>query len=106
MQFHRGRTRPRAIAWFGFTAFWGHLRHLVASAIATENIDSRQWMMPETPSALLDRCVAILEEGGAVPGPTLASSKVASVRLVMGPSGTLIAAGAVMTGAMFCTGTC
>ncbi|CAN5230237.1 hypothetical protein BH09MYX1_BH09MYX1_12230 [soil metagenome] len=69
--FRRGKTRPRAIAWFGFTAFWGHLRHLVASAIATENIDSRQWMVPEPADVLLERCLAILGEAGAVPAPTL-----------------------------------
>ena len=74
VRFQRGRSRPRAIAWFGFSAFWGHLRHLAASAIATENIDSRQWMMPETPTALLDRCLSILEEAGAQSGPTLASA--------------------------------
>ncbi len=72
--FARGRTRPRAIAWFGFTAFWGHLRHLVASAIATENIDSRQWMVPERADELLARCVAILGEAGAKEGATLAAA--------------------------------
>jgi hypothetical protein len=56
-----GTTRPRAIAWFGFTAFWGHLRHLVASAIATENIDSRQWMVPDEPKELLHRALAVLK---------------------------------------------
>ena len=72
--FRRGRKRPRAIAWFGFTAFWGHLRHLVASAIATENIDSRQWMVPERAEDLLARCIAILGEAGANPAPTLAGA--------------------------------
>lgn len=73
-RFERGRTRPRAIAWFGFTAFWGHLRHLVASAIATENIDSRQWMVPEDAEELLARCIAILGEAGARSAPTLAKA--------------------------------
>jgi hypothetical protein len=67
----RGRKRPRAIAWFGFTAFWGHLRHLVASAIATENIDSRTWMIPEAPDALLGRVIEVLSPQGAKPAPTL-----------------------------------
>lgn len=56
----RGTERPRAIAWFGFSAFWGHLRHLVASAIATENIDSRQWMIPEAPDVLLSHVLEVL----------------------------------------------
>lgn len=56
----RGRKKPRAIAWFGFSAFWGHLRHLVASVIATENIDSRQWMIPEAPDVLLGRVLEII----------------------------------------------
>lgn len=59
-QLTRGRIKPRAIAWFGFSAFWGHLRHLVASAIATENIDSRQWMVPDAPSVLLERALDVL----------------------------------------------
>ena len=56
----RGTKKPRAIAWFGFSAFWGHLRHLVASVIATENIDSRQWMIPESPDVLLGRVLEII----------------------------------------------
>ena len=67
----RGDARPRAIAWFGFSAFWGHLRHLLASAIATDNVDSRQWMVPEEPQVLLDRAVARLRLRGAKPAPTL-----------------------------------
>lgn len=61
----RGKRRPRAIAWFGFTSFWGHLRHLVASAIATENIDSRQWMIPDAPQEILQRALEVL----GVPDP-------------------------------------
>ena len=56
----RGTKKPRAIAWYGFSAFWGHLRHLVASVIATENIDSRQWMIPEAPDVLLGRVLEII----------------------------------------------
>ena len=56
----RGTKNPRAIAWFGFSAFWGHLRHFIASAIATDNIDSRQWMIPEAPDVLLGRVLEII----------------------------------------------
>src|SRR5689334_20062868 len=61
----RGTKRPRAIAWYGFSAFWGHLRHLLASLIATDNIDSRQWMIPDAPDALLGRVVDVLRPGAA-----------------------------------------
>lgn len=69
----RGRVKPIAIAWFGFSAFWGHLRHLVASAIATENIDSRQWMIPEDPNELLTRVVDVI--GGDKKASTLVAAK-------------------------------
>ncbi|HEU4535903.1 MAG TPA: hypothetical protein VFS00_17385, partial [Polyangiaceae bacterium] len=51
---------PRAVAWFGFRAFWSHLRHFVASAIATEDIDSRDWMHPDNPARLVDRVARAL----------------------------------------------
>ncbi|MEO7111026.1 MAG: hypothetical protein ABI183_11365, partial [Polyangiaceae bacterium] len=69
----RGRVKPIAIAWFGFSAFWGHLRHLVASAIATENIDSRQWMIPEDPNELLARVLDVI--GGDKKASTLVAAK-------------------------------
>jgi hypothetical protein len=74
LHFRRGKARPRAIAWFGFSAFWGHLRHLLASAIATENIDSRQWMTPEPPADLLRRAIEILSARGAKASPSLAGA--------------------------------
>lgn len=61
----RGARSPRAIRWFGFTAFWGHLRHLVASGIATDDIDSRQWMIPEAPDVVLARALDVLAARGA-----------------------------------------
>ena len=39
--FRRGVTAPKAVPWFGIRSFYGHLWHLVASAIATQDIDSR-----------------------------------------------------------------
>lgn len=50
--YRRGNRWPRAIAWFGFKSFWGHLWHLAASVIATEDIDCRDWMQPDTARAL------------------------------------------------------
>jgi hypothetical protein len=69
----RGHVAPRAIAWFGFSSFWGHLRHLLASAIATDSVDSRQWMVPEAPAELLGRIAAVLGPRGARDAPTLAA---------------------------------
>src|SRR5262249_51787903 len=68
-RFLRGRERPRGVAWFGVRSFWAHLQHLVASASATEDIDSRDWMTPDDPSALLDRVARNL--GATLPGRTL-----------------------------------
>lgn len=58
--FTRGSAEPGPVAWFGFRAFWSHLRHFVASAIATEDIDSRDWMHPDNPSRLVDRIARAL----------------------------------------------
>jgi hypothetical protein len=58
--FLRGRERPKGITWFGIRSFWGHLQHLIASAIATEDIDSRDWMTADEPPALLERVSEIL----------------------------------------------
>jgi hypothetical protein len=54
--FKRGRSYPRAIAWLGFSSFWGHLWHLAASVVATEDIDARDWMAADPPERLTERC--------------------------------------------------
>jgi hypothetical protein len=51
------------------TSFWGHLRHFVAAAIATEDIDSRDWMTPDAPNELCARVAQVL--GGDPGAPTL-----------------------------------
>jgi hypothetical protein len=53
-------VRPRGVVWFGLRSFWGHLRHLAAAAIATEDIDSRDWMSPDEPGELATRVIEIL----------------------------------------------
>src|SRR5688572_8051932 len=53
--FTRGKARPRGVVWFGVTSFWGHLQHFLATAIATEDVDSRDWMTPDEPGELLGR---------------------------------------------------
>jgi hypothetical protein len=70
----RGRESPRAIAWFGFSSFWGHMRHLLAAIIATDSVDSRKWMIPDVPSDLLGRAIAVLEPRGAQNADTLAAA--------------------------------
>jgi hypothetical protein len=68
-RFKRGRARPRGVAWFGIRSFWGHLQHFIASAIATEDVDSRDWMTPDEPRALADRVARLL--GGTGGGVTV-----------------------------------
>lgn len=55
--YKRSLKTPRAIAWFGFRSFWGHLWHLAASVVATEDIDSRDWMAVDEPDVLTRRIV-------------------------------------------------
>jgi hypothetical protein len=59
-RFTRGKQKPRGIVWFGVSAFWGHLRHFVAAAIATEDIDSRDWMTPDEPLQLTAHVARVL----------------------------------------------
>jgi len=55
LRFRRGRRFPGPIVWFGARSFWGHLWHLMASVIATEDIDSRDWMVSDDPDELTRR---------------------------------------------------
>jgi hypothetical protein len=64
-RFTRGKEHPLGVVWFGASSFWGHLRHFFASAVATENVDSRDWMMVDEPDALMARIVEVL---GGEPG--------------------------------------
>lgn len=70
--FVRGREYPRGVVWFGVRSFWGHLRHFVASAIATEDVDSRDWMTADPPHALVARVAEAL--GARHSAPTLTES--------------------------------
>ncbi|MEO7032555.1 MAG: hypothetical protein ABI548_01885 [Polyangiaceae bacterium] len=51
-------------------SFWGHLRHFLAAAIATEDVDSRDWMTADPPLELSAR-VAELLRGEANAGTLL-----------------------------------
>jgi hypothetical protein len=68
--FQRGSHSPFAIRWFGMTALVGHVRHLLAVAAASNQLDLRDWMKPENADALLNRVGRVLE--AAPEGPSLA----------------------------------
>jgi Calcineurin-like phosphoesterase len=67
--FHRGAHAPVAIRWFGMTALVGHLKHLVAVAAASNDLDSRDWMRPEEAASLLNRVGQVL--GASTSGGSL-----------------------------------
>ncbi|HKQ76927.1 MAG TPA: hypothetical protein VJ810_24745 [Blastocatellia bacterium] len=68
-RFHRGAHKPLAIRWFGTTALAGHLRHLLAVAAASNQLDLRDWMRPENAAVLLNRVCQVL--GASASGSNL-----------------------------------
>ncbi len=70
--FRRGAHAPFAVRWYGITSLFGHLRHFVASAIASEQVDSRDWMRADGPEELLARMARVL--GGDAQADTLTAS--------------------------------
>jgi hypothetical protein len=66
----RGAHKPLAIRWFGSTALAGHLRHLLAVAAASNQLDLRDWMRPEDAGELLNRVCQVL--GASTYGGSLA----------------------------------
>ena len=66
----RGAHKPLAIRWFGMTALAGHLRHLLAVAAASNQLDLRDWMRPEEAAGLLNRVCHVL--GASASGGSLA----------------------------------
>lgn len=59
------------MVWFGARSFWGHLRHFAAAAIATEDVDSRDWMTADPPEELMRR---VARELGVEPKSNLVAS--------------------------------
>jgi hypothetical protein len=51
--FKQGAHAPYAIRWYGATSLLGHFRNLIATAIASESVDSRDWMRPLTAEEML-----------------------------------------------------
>jgi hypothetical protein len=58
--FREGAQPPYAIRWYGATSLFGHFRNLVASAIASESIDSRDWMRPLAAAEMLESVTRVL----------------------------------------------
>jgi hypothetical protein len=58
--FKQGAHPPYAIRWYGATSLLGHFRNFIASAIASESVDSRDWMRPLTPQQMLENVVGVL----------------------------------------------
>jgi hypothetical protein len=58
--FKQGAHPPYAIRWYGATSLFGHFRNLVSSAIASESVDSRDWMRPLDAAELLTRVTRVL----------------------------------------------
>jgi hypothetical protein len=69
--FKQGAHPPFGIRWYGITSLFGHLRGFVSRFIASESVDSRDWMRPESPQALL-RAVSheLAQPGLPVPDAT------------------------------------
>jgi hypothetical protein len=59
--FKQGAHAPYGIRWYGITSLYGHLRNFVSRAIATESVDSRDWMRPNAPEDLLASAARVLK---------------------------------------------
>jgi hypothetical protein len=68
--FKQGAHAPFAIRWYGATSLIGHFRNFIASAIASESVDSRDWMRPLTPEEMCAGVTRVLgvEDTGTVLG--------------------------------------
>ena len=62
LYFRRGRTTPKAIRWFGLRSFYGHLWHLVASAIATRTSIRATGCTPTRPRRSPEKIALLLDE--------------------------------------------
>jgi hypothetical protein len=72
--FKQGAHPPFGIRWYGVTSLFGHLRNFVARAIAAENVDSRDWMRPNSADELLAAAGRVLSrERSRLPGISAAT---------------------------------
>ncbi len=58
--FKQGAHPPFGVRWYGVTSLFGHLRNFVSRAIATESVDSRDWMRPNPPDEMLRAAARVL----------------------------------------------
>jgi hypothetical protein len=58
--FNQGAHPPYGIRWYGATSLWGHFRNLISRAIATESVDSRDWMRPLDAQEMLSGVARVL----------------------------------------------
>jgi hypothetical protein len=58
--FKQGAHAPYAIRWYGATSLLGHFRNLIATAIASESVDSRDWMRPLDAGAMCSEVTEVL----------------------------------------------
>src|SRR4029077_7912335 len=58
--FRQGPHPPFGIRWYGITSLFGHLRNFVARAIASESVDSRDWMRPNPPDEMIAAASRVL----------------------------------------------
>lgn len=61
--FRQGAHPPFGIRWYGLTSLFGHLRNFVSRAIATESVDTRDWMKPNKPEDLVRYAARVLVPG-------------------------------------------
>jgi len=67
--FKQGAHPPFGIRWYGVTSLFGHLRNFIARAIASESVDSRDWMRPNSPENMLAAAAAVLGSSASREGP-------------------------------------
>jgi hypothetical protein len=72
--FRQGAHPPYGIRWYGITSLFGHLRNLTARLIASESVDSRDWMRPNPPEDMLAAAVAVLAPDAPSSAPGAPSS--------------------------------
>jgi hypothetical protein len=58
--YKQGAHPPYSIRWYGATSLFGHFRNFIASAIASESVDSRDWMRPLTAEEILANVKQVL----------------------------------------------
>lgn len=72
LRFRQGARPPFGVRWYGITSLYGHFRNFIARAIASEQVDSRDWMRPQDPDAMLRHTIRIL--GGREDAPSLVAA--------------------------------